>query len=212
MKRSTLALSIASVSLALLTTPVFAQSANPSNDGQPRGSAEALHMVAARATLSAALDAHRTTDGFQFRARLASKVRLDNGQMLPEGTLLVGQVSNDDMNVAGKSRLALRFTQADLRDGKTLPIKATIVGIYNPGDFSSDNDIAEQIPNSWTPGTLKVDEIGVLSGVDLHSCIASRNSGVLVATSKDDVKVPNGSELALAIAPANDSNTTNNGD
>lgn len=47
---------------------------------------------------------------------------------------------------------------------------------------------------------LQIDEIGALSGVDLHSRIASKNSGVFVSTKKDDMKLSAGSEFALAIA------------
>jgi hypothetical protein len=45
-----------------------------------------------------------------------------------------------------------------------------------------------------------MDQKGVLSGIDLHSRIASSNSGVLVSTSKSEVKIPRGTELTLAIA------------
>ncbi len=74
----------------------------------------------------------------------------------------------------------------------------------NPGD---------QIPNSWNDGTLAVDQIGAMNGVDLHSKIASQNSGVFVSTNKDNMKLVNGSELELAIAqqqhPMNDMNRDN---
>lgn len=95
--------------------------------------------------------------------------------------------------------LALRFTQADLKDGKTLPIKATIVDL-SPGqsDYSELMDAANN-PIPWDRKTEKVDAIGVLSGVDLHSNIAGNNSGVFVATKKEDVKLRAGSELSLAI-------------
>jgi hypothetical protein len=45
-----------------------------------------------------------------------------------------------------------------------------------------------------------VDQLNALSGVDLHSKIASNNSGVLVSTKNDDVKLRAGTEFALAIA------------
>jgi hypothetical protein len=45
-----------------------------------------------------------------------------------------------------------------------------------------------------------LDEIGVVSSVDLHSSIAGNNSGAYVSTRKDDVELSAGSELALAIA------------
>ena len=58
----------------------------------------------------------------------------------------------------------------------------------------------DQEPNSWNRQFTQVDQIGALSGVDLHSKISSQNSGVLVSTKKDDIKIKDGTELALAIA------------
>ncbi|HEX4156813.1 MAG TPA: hypothetical protein VHY48_14495 [Acidobacteriaceae bacterium] len=174
--------------------------AQNSQQGQQRGLQQAQRMVPARASLSQTLDADRTTPGYQFRATLRDTVRLENGVKLHRGDVLLGRVVTDDMNTAGKSRLALRFTQAVLKHGQTIPVKATIVAFYKPSDFL-DSEYAEpqQIPNNWNDGTLRVDDIGVMKDVDLHSRIASRDSGVFVST-KDNVRIPRGSEIALAIA------------
>lgn len=59
------------------------------------------------------------------------------------------------------------------------------------------------MPNSWNDGTLAEDQVGVIKGVDLHSRISSQNSGVLVSSSKDDVKLPRGTDLSLALASGN---------
>jgi hypothetical protein len=37
------------------------------------------------------------------------------------------------MQQQGTSKLALRFVQARLKNGSSVPIKATIVGFYSPG-------------------------------------------------------------------------------
>ena len=49
-----------------------------------------------------------------------------------------------------------------------------------------------------------------MSGVDLHSKIASMNSGVLVSTKKDDVKLKEGTEFGLAIAAAGNGRQSSN--
>jgi hypothetical protein len=59
----------------------------------------------------------------------------------------------------------------------------------------------DQVANDWTRSIHAVDQIDALSGVDLHSRITSQNSGVLVSTKKDDIKLKRGTEFALAIAP-----------
>jgi hypothetical protein len=213
MKISTAALSIATLSLAMLT-PAFGQSAaQTSQNNQPSGLSEAQHMVRARASLTHALDSNSIHSGEQFRATLSDNVHLNSGVELHKGDALLGTVAADDMNTTGKSHLAVRFTQAVLKNGQTIPIKATIVALYVPADLSSYSYGEEdQVPNSWNDGTLSVDQVGVEKGVDLHSRISSQNSGVFVSQ-KNNVKLPAGSELALAIAAGNNgpTNPTNSG-
>lgn len=167
---------------------------------------EASEMVPARAYLARKMDAKDEKLGTKFTAILADTVHLKNGTELPRGTKLMGTVTNDELNETGNAKLALRITQADLKDGKTIPVKATIVGIWGP---ESENSMGytvspgQQQPNDWSKKTLAIDEIDALPGVELHSRIAGNNSGVFVTKKKDDVKLSGGSELALAIAPAN---------
>lgn len=184
------------------TAPGFARSqygANPpagsatvdSNGGQQ----EATMMVPAEANLVKALDARRAQAGNQFTAKLAQTVHLKDGPELPRGTTLIGTVGTDDMQLSGSSKLALQITEAKLKDGKAIPIKATIVGIAPSGTPEYGDS------NPWTPHTLQVDQIGAMSNVDLHSRVNGKNSGVFVTTTKSDVKLGAGSEIMLAIAP-----------
>lgn len=201
---------VCSAALLVFSSPSFATSGDPQsgqssqNASQPvQGSNEAAQMVPARAALLHTLDAKKDQPGSAFQAKLAKAVRLQDGTMLPAGTTLIGTVATDDMQVNGMSKLALRFTAARLKDGKTIPIRATIVGLFAPKDESGSGypiTPGEQYPNTWTPKSLQVDQLGVASGVDLHSKIASNNSGVFVSRTRDDVKLNGGSEVALAIA------------
>jgi hypothetical protein len=205
--KAILSLSIAAVSFSL-ALPAMAQSTDQPSGGAcmkgPTGQREAMRIVPAQVALEKGLDAGKEAVGFQFRAILSSNVHLDNGVELPHGTLLMGMIATDDMNTAGAYKLAIRFTQAVLKNGTIVPIKATIVGAYKPGADETGGEYpippGEQVPNNWNDGTLQVDQIGVSKDVDLHSKIASRNSGVFISTSGHAVKLPAGSELALAIA------------
>jgi hypothetical protein len=209
MKGSKLALFLAALSLSMLT-PAFGQA---SQDNQTDGLQEAEHMVPVRAELVRTLDGHTAHTGDKFRATLSQNVRLNGGTELRKGDTLLGEVVTDDMNTPGSSRLAVRFTEVDRKNGQTVPIKATIVAIYNPGQLMADSaSEPEQYPNSWTDQTLSIDQLGVVSGVDLHSKISSANSGVFVTTTKKDVKIPAGSEVALAIAAQSNTDATNTGD
>ncbi len=170
------------------------------------GQQEAAVMVPAEANLVKPLDSRKVQPGSQFTATLAITVHLKDGTELPRGARLIGSVSTDDMQLSGNSKLALRITQAQLKDGKTIPIKATIVGIAAPGtpEYSASNP--------WTQHTLQVDQVDVMAGVDLHSRIAGENSGVFVATKKDNVKLGSGSEFMLAIASQQNVSSAGSGD
>jgi hypothetical protein len=215
-------MSIFAVSIAFATCILFcpdfaqAQNSNPAeqnfdqSESTAAASQVAAQMVPAQAVLSQAIDATKMQPGQQFQAKLSDTVHLKNGVDLPKGTDLVGTVATDKMG-NGESTLALRFTKANLKDGKAVPIEATIVGIAPPAYRSSwDGTGSEAPPIPWNGRTLQIDDIGVLSGVDLHSTIAGQNSAVFV-TKKDHVKLASASQLSLAIAPGA-MNQTNGGE
>jgi hypothetical protein len=160
------------------------------------GASEAARLVPVNAELARALDAKKDPVGSAVEAKLTEKARLSDGTELPSGSTLMGKVVEDDMHEQGMAKLALRFDQARLKDGKVIPIHATIVGILAPA--AGVNYVT---PNTWTDGTLQIDQVGVLPGVDLHSNITSPDSGVLVSTKKDDVRLAKGSQVQMAIGP-----------
>lgn len=176
------------------------------NSQQPmQGRREAMKMVPARATFMGTIDSRNAQPGTPVNVKLDKDVQLDNGPKLPKGTVLDGQVVNDTSQ-SGNARLAVRFTQAHLSSGQTVPIKATIIGIYdtpNPDDNAGYwGSQPGAIPPSWNDGTLAVDQIDALDGIDLHSRIASQSSGVFISK-KNDIKLSPGYSMTLAIAEAN---------
>lgn len=208
MKRlAAFSVSIAFASFALLF-PAISQARNTqglhasSNANSSVAKHEAMQMVPAQVALVKSLDARKITSGQKFQATLRKTIHLKNGPELPRGTKLIGIVTTDQMQADGTSRLALRFNQAQLKSGKVLPVKATIVGVFPPAFHSYDyySDLSDPAANVWTSKTLQVDQVGALSGIDLHSNIASRVSGVLVSQKKDDMKLKAGSRFDLAIA------------
>jgi hypothetical protein len=205
MKIYSRALAFATVA-SILSMPAFAQSPDnqATSEGHLAGANEAMSMVPAKAILSHTLVASNDRPDSTVEARIRNKVTLSDGTVLPAGAMLIGKVSQDDTQVAGMAKLALRFDQVRTKDGKVVPIKATIVGLYTPGSGDSTTTIGpdNNMPNTWTHHVLVVDQLSVASGVDLHSKIASNNSGVFVSTTKRDIKLGAGSELQLAIGPA----------
>jgi hypothetical protein len=208
--KNTIAISlpVAALSMALLLAgSAYGQSAMNSQSSQDSANQsaaqqEAAQMVRARSYLQSTLDAKDSRPGTQFAAILSQNVHLKNGSELPRGTKLIGTVATDDMQMHGASKLALRITSAQLKDGKTIPVKATIVGVFAPEteNMQGYNVMpGDEEANDWNNSMLTYDQINAMSGVDLHSRIAGQNSGVFVAKKKDDVKISAGSELALAI-------------
>jgi hypothetical protein len=57
----------------------------------------------------------------------------------------------------------------------------------------------DQTPNYWTDKILQVEQINAAPHADLHSDIASEDSGVFLSTDNHDVKIPAGSEIKLAV-------------
>lgn len=198
---------VAALSMAFLMAGVasaqstMAQSA--ANDSNRPGASEAARMVPASAYLTTKLDTKDSKPGTQFTADLSKTITLKSGTELPRGTKLIGTVSTDDMNMHGASKLALRITEAKMKDGKTIPVKATIIGVYGPGSETAEGyamTSGDLGASDWSRNMLAIDEVNAMSGVDLHSRIAGQNSGVFVSKKKDDVKLSAGSQLALAIA------------
>jgi hypothetical protein len=197
--------------ISALSMPALAQSASGSGSqsmasADSVGANQAAQMVAAIATLPRTLDADKDHLDSTFEAELDHKVILADGTVLPSHTVLNGRITRDDMQAAGKSQFAVRFDRAQLKNGKTVPIKATIVDIARP-TYDTDE---YAVTNDWTNQTLSVEQLNVVSGVDLHSEIAGNDSAVFVSTKKHDVKVPAGSELKLAIGLAADASTPTN--
>jgi len=214
---------VAALSLAFCAPAVLsAQGSSSSKDAngsqdmsgtQMQSSVPASQMVATRAGLITTLDARDVHAGQKFEAKLPRKVHLKDGTELPGGTLLIGKIGTDDMNLHGRSKLVLCINEARLKDGKTVPVKATVVGIYPPGAQSSEyymsNAAGDQVQNPWHNGITKIDELDALHDVDLHSNLNSRNSAVLVSNEDDNIKLKSGTELALAIAANNNQQSMN---
>lgn len=165
--------------------------------------AQASEMVPAQAYLLHKINARNARVGTHFDAILSQTVQLKNGSALPKGTDLIGTVATDDMQANGTSKLDLRITAARLRNGETIPVKATITGVFSPQN-ETPQGIAivpgEEEANVWNRNVLTIDQPDAVSGVDMHSSVDSTNSAEFVSTKKNNVKIAAQSELALALA------------
>ena len=150
------------------------------------------------------IDGKKLTPGATIPMRLTHTVHLSNGTSLPTGTWLNATVAEDDLQIDGKAKLALRFTDAKTKDGKTIPIKATILAVVTDQEPVANDPSSLQtilpVPKNLQNQPDEIDASGVSSGVDLHSKATSQNSGVFVTKTKDDIKLPVGTKMELALA------------
>lgn len=205
MKRpSPVALTVATLSLSFLYSQIaqarnlVQDSANSQASNSALGAQGTTQMVPAEAALVRSLDAKKVRPGEEFQATLHGKVQLSNGPVLPSGTKLVGTISAANAQL-GSVKLALRFTKAELKNGKVIAIKAMIVGVDEPQGIPPD-DTTTMVSHNWNYNAQQIDETGVMGGVDLHSRVTDPDSGVFVTTTKGDIKFETRSQLVLAIA------------
>ena len=158
---------------------------------------KAALMVPAAIELKKELDSRTIHPGQTFQARLDNTVHLKNGPELKSGTILLGKVTADKAQ-GGTDRLSLRFTEARLKNGTMIPIEATVMEVAPPA-FDSGIRLADETI-TWPGQTLRVDQIGVLHDVDMHSNIGSRNSATFVAEDNKDVRLDSLSQMMVDIA------------
>jgi len=193
---SVLAIAAALVAVPGLAAPCYAQT-----------STQNLQLVSANARLIHNLDSKDAKEGQMVTAKLTGNVKAADSTELPRGTMLIGKVEHVQMSTDnGPARMSIVFTKARLRDGRTIPIKATILGAY---PSSSENSFIYTgvggpyvgAQAHFIPDDQKIDqEPGTLSHVAMHSAVQSHASAVF--TSKDrNIDLKSGTELQLAIAP-----------
>jgi hypothetical protein len=193
--------------------PSFNHDLNHASDNAipPSAASQAAQMVPAEVNLAQTIESKNLKPGEQFKAILQGGVQLKNGVKLPNGTALVGTVAADDNYQGAKSELTLRFTQADLKGGKTIPIQATVVGISRPASDSvpGPTTMVNPPPDPWDGKTLVFDLDNVELGMDMHSKIAGQESALFVSETKKELKLGVRTQIALAIGAP--STTASNG-
>lgn len=184
---------------ALLLFPMFGRATATTSTGR-------LKLVSADANLITRLDTKDLKQGERVTARLTSSVKTADAMDLPKGTVLIGKVEHVQTSMnKGPAKLSLVFDEARLRDGHTIPIKATLLGAYPGPSVGSYNYTGVGGPyiglqSHFIPDDQRVDqEPGTLSHIAMHSAVQSPVSGVF--TSKDrNIDLRRGTQFQLAIA------------
>lgn len=166
-----------------------------------------LHLISTNAQLNHTLNSSKISVGQRVTAHLTMKLRTSNNLLLPRKTQLIGKVSQVQSGHGKRTRVALVFTKARLKNGRLIPIKATLLGAMPPnyGSFSS----VDYLPDTSkpVPSNASMDqEAGVLNHIALHSAVQSPVSGIFLSK-RNKIRLPAGTRLRVAIAPLQNSST-----
>ncbi|TCK72590.1 hypothetical protein [Acidipila rosea] len=184
-----------------------------------------IQMTAASGVLTKTLDAKKTKQDDPVMIKLDKEVKLDGGATLPKDTLLAGKVDQVQMSEnKGQSTIEITLDHAQMKDGKTVPVKATVVQIARPlnvmgisqqgNNPNSAGPMPAPSPSGAGPGNaqpgampnpgampVQVKDESGYHGVTLKSDIHDKTSGTF-SDQKRNVHLSSGTRLELAIAPA----------
>jgi hypothetical protein len=176
--------------------------------GQPT-----LEMVAAQAELKDGIHAKKAKQGDLIRARITEKVKLPDGRELPVDTILEGHVDQvQPSENKSDSMVAVTFDKARLKGGEELPIKATLLSMWEPQEAISGG--GAPLPGGQTSqsgmGPAIPSQVNVVSqgrqavpGVKLHSDLHDKSSVTFTATRRN-LDVPPGTQMrfGMVVIPA----------
>lgn len=161
-------------------------------------------LAGATARLDHTLDAKTAKTGQVVAAKLEGAVKTADGTELPRGTELRGTVAAVQAPGSGQAAsVSLLFDRAQLKDGKTVPVKVTIIGAY-PSDENQQaiygNSGMAAAPKR-VPAQDRFDqEPGTLSHVAMTSRVSGHNSATFT-NRNGDVTLRQGTFLQVGIAP-----------
>jgi hypothetical protein len=159
---------------------------------------QSAQLVEGNAQFDSAVTTKSAKQGDVVTAKLTSTVKTSQGVELPHGTKLIGHVDQVVASDAkGSSKLVLTFDKAQLKNGKEIPIKATIAGVA-PSNSSVD------IPSTVASDAAFDQLPGYFAGVSLHSAVKDSDSGTLTGDHRD-VNLSRGTQMLIALAPQADS-------
>lgn len=163
-------------------------------------------MTGVTARLVHTLDAGSARQGQPVEARLDRSVKTDQGVKLDKGTELTGTVTSVRQSAdGGPSSITLNFDKAQMKDGKTIPVKVTVLAAF-PASVGTQAVYGVQemgpAPRHINPKEAVDQESGQLRHVSLHSRVQGNNSGTF--QDKDgNVKLAAGTYLQVGVAAMN---------
>ena len=169
------------------------------------GVASAQTLKGVNARLVQTLDSKSASVGQAVTAKLQGSLKADSGLDLPRGSELLGKISAVEPSSNGSaSTLTIEFTAAKLRNGKEVPVRATVLAAYN-GDEGQDE--IGPAPDSVGPEASVTQSPGALSGVSLSSSAKNAASATFTRTN-GDIRLNSGTWLQLGVGPSSSAAST----
>lgn len=165
------------------------------------GAASAQSLAGVTTRLDKTLDSGSAKSGEPITAKLDSSVTTPDGVKLPRGTELIGQVADVKAAQGGPVSLTLVFSSARLKDGKEIPVKATLVGAYSASE--GDDATYGSMTMAPAPTTVSSDDTfnqqpGALHHVALTSAVKNSDSGTFTS-SNGNFKLSAGTYLQFGV-------------
>ncbi|HTW48461.1 MAG TPA: hypothetical protein VMD92_10950 [Acidobacteriaceae bacterium] len=145
------------------------------------GAASAQTLAGVNTHLVKPLDSATAAQGQTVAVKLDGSVKTPDGVKLPRGTELVGKIAavKPSQN-GGPASLSVVFTTAQLKGGKQIPVKATLLAAY-PDDQGVEAQYSDSTMDTVTDQVSadhQVDqEPGALPGVTLKAAVKDADSG-----------------------------------
>ncbi len=140
---ASLALLFASVSIVAAQTPSAPQSE----------SSHVIMMVNLTASIEKTIDSKKAKAGDPVAAKTTATTTLSDGTQVPSGSILTGHIDNvTPSENKGDSTLTITFDKLQIKNGKEIPVKATVVSVASTAPAGDDGKPYD--PSSYRPGML----------------------------------------------------------
>jgi hypothetical protein len=145
------------------------------------GAASAQTLAGVNTHLVQPLDSATATPGQTVAVKLDGSVKTPDGVKLPRGTELVGKIaavkpSQND----GPASVSVVFTTAELKGGKQVPVKATLLAAY-PSDQGVEAQYSDATMDTVADSVSADHQVdqqpGALPGVELKAAVKDADSG-----------------------------------
>jgi hypothetical protein len=207
-------------SLNLFITPLLSAAflcssntlqAEQSSIGQP------LAKQAVLSVLTCKLDSKKSNVGDPVTAKTLNPLKLNDGSVLPVGSILAGKVTKVQPKSSGGAVLAVNFDRVEKKDLGTMPVHGLLVAVAPAPSLSDAGGSTEDLPlgsggdskgriaaatgtsiSGGAAGLPPIQPGSSIRGVILNTMPSADGSSVLQSTEKD-IKLENGTRLEFGL-------------